>query len=113
MSGHGCPKCASSVSKMETRWLNSLNIPEEYRQKTIKINNRNYKVDAYNPTNNTIYEFYGDYWHGNPKVYHTTDINNHSKKTFGFLYRKTIEREFDLKSKGYHIKSIWQSDFLK
>lgn len=47
-------------------WLNLINIPKEKRQITISILNKKYKVDAFDDTTNTIYEFYGDFWHGNP-----------------------------------------------
>ena len=31
-------------------------------------NERHKYVDGYDPATNTIYEFLGDYWHGNPKT---------------------------------------------
>lgn len=61
LSGSGCSKCSGHISKKETNWLNSLKIPLEYRNKTLKINDVFYKVDAFDYLNNTIYEFYGDY----------------------------------------------------
>lgn len=112
LSGVGCPKCAlSSISKAEINWLNSINILEEYRHKTLRINGKRYYVDAYNSSTNTIYEFYGDYWHGNPKKYKTENINEMSKKTFGDLYAKTIAREVLMKQSGYNLITIWESDF--
>jgi hypothetical protein len=109
--GAGCPFCTHIISKGETEWLNSLNILQEYRQKTIKINNRIFKVDAV--INNIIYEFNGDYWHGNPKKYKAEDINPQAKKTFGELYRKTLEKEKILKEAGYEVISIWESEWNK
>lgn len=112
LSGHGCDKCRSSISKIETVWLDTLNIPKEYRQSIIKIDGRKFKVDAYDPTTNTIYEFYGDYWHGNPKKFSPDDFNIQANKTHGELYHNTVNREQILISAGYKIKSIWQSDFF-
>ena len=41
--GQGCPKCCNnSISKMEKSWLDYLGIHEEYRHKTVKINNKNF-----------------------------------------------------------------------
>ncbi len=34
-----------------------------------------YKADGYCSETNTIYEFHGDYWHGNPSKFSPTDIN--------------------------------------
>ena len=90
-----------------------LNVPIEHRQVGVKISDRFFKLDAYEPEINLIYEFYGDYWHGNPKVYKPGDMNMANKKTFGELYSKTMERENYLKSLGYKIISIWESDFNK
>lgn len=105
----GCPNCINTISKSETRWLDSLNVI--VRQKTIKINGKNYRVDGFDPVTNTIYEFNGDYWHGNPKFYKTEDVHPISKKTYGELYRLTLQKEQDLKDAGYNIISIWESDF--
>src|ERR1700722_1068457 len=111
LSGNGCPKCVSSISKLETQWLNSLNISEKFRQKYIKINNKNIIVDAFDPATNTIYEFYGDYWHGNPEKFAPNDLNKINKKTYGELYKNTMDREKLIKNAGYNIVSVWEKDF--
>lgn len=108
-AGNGCTYCYGSKSKAETLWLNSLNIPQERRNKTIIINGRRFKPDA--TVGNTIYEFYGDFWHGNPKVFNSKDINISTGKKFGELYAKTMEREQILKEAGYEVVSIWENDF--
>lgn len=78
--GKGCRQCTSSISKLETNWLNSLNISEKYRNKSIKINNRIFYPDAIDAQNKIIYEFYGDFWHGNPKIFNANDVNKYNKK---------------------------------
>lgn len=35
-----------------------------------------------------------------------------SKKTYGELYQKTLDKEITLKEAGYNVMSIWESDFL-
>lgn len=112
--GSGCPKCVSSISYKEQKWINMLNISNIKTQFSIKLNDgRIFKVDAYDPTTNTVYEFYGDYWHGNPIKYVPTNINDKNHQTFGFLYEKTLEKEKLLKEAKYNIVSIWESDFDK
>jgi hypothetical protein len=111
LRGKGCPICVHTISKSEIEWLNKLNVPIEFRHKTLKINGKNYMVDAYNPRSNTIYEFYGDYWHGNPKIYKPYDFNIVNKKKFGILFEKTMYRENILKNAGYNVVSVWESDF--
>lgn len=109
LAGHGCSKCVGSVSRLETKWLDMLNIPLEGRGVSIRIGNKRMIVDGLN--NNTIYEFYGDYWHGNPKIYSSDKLNTHNSKTFGELFSRTIQREQILKQSGYNLVSIWESDF--
>jgi hypothetical protein len=113
LCGQGCPKCFHHISKPETEWLDILNIPNEFRHKTLKINNKKYMVDAYDPTTNIIYEFYGDYWHGNPLKYKSNKMNTINKQSFGTLYTKTMERENKLIKAGYKLITIWEMDYIK
>ena len=53
----------------------------------------------------------GDYWHGNPKMFDPSDVNKLTKKTYGELYRKTIEKLDFLKNNGYTVIYIWENDF--
>jgi len=85
----------------------------ENREKTIKIKSKSFYVDGFCPKTNTVYEFYGDFWHGNPKKYNSFEINPFSKKTYGELYNLTMKREKILKTNGYKIISVWESDFNK
>lgn len=114
LNGSGCTKCTKNISKMETKWLDSLNIPIEYRQKTLQTKSgKYYKVDAYDPTTNIVYEFFGDFWHGNPQVYLGEHINHINKKTFQQLYHDTMNKINDLKSQGYELITIWESDWKR
>lgn len=109
--GQGCPRCFISVSKPEIAWLDSLSIAKEYRQSVVKIERRRFSVDAFDTNTNTIYEFYGDYWHGNPYKYDQDKRNDQCKKTFGELYQKTMARESALITAGYTLITIWESDW--
>ena len=61
---------------------------------------------------NIIYEFLGDFFHGNPKGrFNKNDYNKICHKTFGELYDNTIKRFNLLKDNGYIIKYIWESDW--
>ena len=113
LGGHGCPKCSSSVSKKESSWFESINNPNIVKQFRIKTEDRHYVVDGYDPTTNTVYEFYGDFWHGNPKLFDENAMNVRSNTTYGQLYSNTIKRENELKACGYQIITIWESDFDK
>ena len=111
LNGNGCPKCIHIISKSEIEFLNYVNISNksEVRQKYIKP----YKVDAYDIKTNTIYEFLGNYYHGNPTLFDLSDYNKKCHKTFGELYQRTFEKFKKLKSFGYNIKYIWELEWEK
>ena len=75
------------------------------------ISNSKYKADGYCKETNTIIEFHGDYWHGNPKIYNKNQINQVNKKNFEELYNKTIKKEDFIKEQGYNLVVIWEKDF--
>lgn len=107
LKGAGCPKCRHRISKSASNWIKSFNnkniIQEEYIEGKF--------VDGFDPTTNTIYEFYGDYWHGNPDIFNSDEYNKRTKCTMGELYQKTINRSIFLKSKGFNLIEIWENDF--
>ena len=111
----GCPKCSKRISKNEILWLDGLGIPNDkkHRNVFIKIDKKKYFVDGFDPKSNTIYEFDGDYWHGNPAIYDQNNINPEAGLTFGALYKRTLRKQSHLKSAGYNFVSIWESDFVK
>jgi hypothetical protein len=114
LNGNGCPICPCRRSKSENKWLDSLGIPNEWRNTILVLNGKKVvKTDAFDPTINTIYEFYGDYWHGNPEIYSTDRIHPHTGKTFGELYRATLQREDVIKQAGYNLVSIWETQWKK
>lgn len=108
-SGNGCRKCSNIVSKIEIEFLNCINVPKEYRQKIMQINNKRFNLDT--KIGNLIIEFNGDYWHGNPKIYDSHYINKRAHKTMGELYQKTLEKERTLTEAGYTVWSIWESEW--
>jgi hypothetical protein len=79
------------------------------------IKNRNVPIGKFivdGIDGNVIYEFLGDYFHGNPMIFINKDeINVKAQKTFGELYTLTFERFKKLKNMGYEIKYIWESDW--
>lgn len=113
LAGHGCPKCISSISHEETQWLDTLGVPNEYRQKRLNINGSVISTDAYDPISNTIYEYWGDFWHGNPKIYNSYDKNPVCKKTYGELYDATQRKRNMILENGYKLIEIWGSEFGK
>lgn len=116
LEGKGCPTCAvGGVSKVEIEWLDFIGVPDRLgvtRQVPLNLQDgTKYKVDGFDPETNTVYEFLGDYWHGNPEIYKPQDINPTSKKTYGELFLSTKEKINKLTCSGYKVIYIWEKEF--
>jgi hypothetical protein len=120
LSKNGCTKCAKiGFSLICIKWLNEISEKENINiqhadnigEKQIILNGKKYKLDGYCEQTNTIYEFYGDLWHGNPSKFKKDDINPVNKETYGKLYDNTIKRETELKNAGFNVITIWESDY--
>ena len=110
LSNHGCPTCSNNISNSENEFLKFINI----KNKNIRLKNwKDKPVDGYDPETNTVYEFLGDYWHGNPERFNGHDINKRTKKSFEELYQNTLLMLNKLKSLGFNVKYIWENDWTK
>lgn len=106
--GRGCPHCTKRISKGCKKWLDGLGIKN--REKYFFLNGKRIWADGFDVENNIVYEFLGDYWHGNPNVFSPQDLNKTNNKTFGFLYKKTFDK-FNLFVKmGLNVIYRWESE---
>jgi hypothetical protein len=108
----GCKKCftAGMTSKGESEFLGRCKIPKKFRN--FPILSTKYVVDGFDKKTNTIFEYLGDYWHGNPATYGgSTKIRNRGGQTAREAYEYTFKRFSYIKSLGYNIKYIWESDW--
>lgn len=99
MSGQGCPKCSSTISKLEVELHNFIN--SIYKEEIIK-NNRNIlpdnkEIDVYIPNLKIGFEFNGLYWHNETNK---PDRNYHLNKT------KSAE---DI---GVRLIHIWEDEWV-
>lgn len=118
-----CPGCSQnrSYSKTAITWLETImkgekiNIRHAENGGEFIIPNTRYKADGFCKETNTIYEFYGDAFHGNLNIYNENDLCHPFIKnlTAKDLFEKTKEREQIIKAKGYKLITIWENDFLK
>lgn len=112
----GCPRCGGKqISGPEKYWLdNIIKLPSgpDYRNVCIRDIGDMW-VDGLDASSNTIYEFYGDYFHGNLNIFKSTDLNKKVNKTFQELYDKTIAREKIILNSGYKLITIWENEFLE
>ncbi|CAH6419381.1 Hypothetical protein HVR_LOCUS586 [uncultured virus] len=115
----GCPNCNHSrrFSKAQISWIENIikvdNIVVQYAlspggEHNIKGVGR---VDGFCQASNTVYEYHGNYWHGNPNIFLQNDPHPHIKgKTYGDLYQKTILRDQKIKDLGYNLIVKWETE---
>ncbi|MGI0076624.1 MAG: DUF7487 domain-containing protein [Nitrosopumilaceae archaeon] len=103
-----CIQWLESIMQEENIFIQHAQNIGEYR-----ILNTRYSVDGYCKETNTIYEFHGDMFHGNPKIFKSHELcNPFSDLTAGELYQKTIQRENKIKELGYNLDVMWENDFM-
>lgn len=111
----GCPSCSGAISKKEKKWLDFLEIPNdfEHRQVQISVNSFSFHVDGL--VDNTIYEFYGSYWHGDPRFNKKNHVINKKNPavTAEIIFQKTLDRQKLLIAAGYELKFVWELDWDK
>ena len=115
-----CPQCAkNNYSKKAIMWLTEIaekeNIVIQHAENNGEYNipGTNYKADGYCKETNTIYEFYGDAFHGNLTKFNKNDLCHPYDKniTAQQLYEYTLQREQVIKQLGYNLISIWESEY--
>ena len=110
-----------NFSKMSIMWLNyvsttkGLNIQHALNgcEKKLTIDDKTYKVDGFCEETNTVYEFYGCFWHGCPRCYRPNIINGKNQRDMGTLNDITIEKRETIKSAGYHHVSTYECQITK
>ena len=76
----------------------------------IRLKDNACKVDCVLRSKKRVIEFYGDYWHGNPKKYGPDDviaINRIAKDKWDY----DSLRNKNLKEAGYDVLVIWEDDY--
>jgi len=114
-----CPKCSKNTySQSSIFWLETIMkkkgifIQHAENKGEYNIPTTNYKADGYCEANNTVYEFYGDCWHGNLEIYNEDEqCHPFSDECAGNLYIKTMQREQKIKKLGYNLVTIWENEF--
>jgi len=118
---NGCPQCFNTphYSQKAISWLDSIMntegifIQHAENDGEYSIPGTKYKADGYCEANNTIYEFYGDKFHGNLKLFNENEqCHPFSDESAGSLYIKTMKREQIIKKLGYNLITIWEHDFV-
>lgn len=60
---------------------------------------------------NKIIEFQGDFWHMNPKIYESEEINSIRKISASEIWETDLKKKTILEKNNYNILFIWEQDF--
>jgi hypothetical protein len=119
LSGNKCPCCSNKRYSLKA--VKYLDFISQYHGIKIKhqlnggeytIQNTRYRADGYCVETNTIYEFHGTIYHGDPRFCHPSEFN-YLGRNYGELYNSTIEREKQIKDMGFNLVVMWESDWNK
>jgi len=116
LRGRGCKYCAVGNSSIkEQNWLDFIGLPRDILHRNVRmlVDDRYYIVDGCIPNSNVVFEFLGNYWHGNPSVFDADEYNKTTKCTFGELFQITVNKIQDLRKAGYKVVSIWEDKYDK
>lgn len=120
--GSGCPRCSTQgYSKMEIAWLTQMERVDDVdithagkgAQHSIKLKGwRRRPVDGYAASTNTVYQFHGSYWHGDPRIFAGDVINKTNHTSMRELFERTQKWTAALTEAGYIVKEMWELDFI-
>ncbi len=121
LNGNGCPKCnPRQHSYIAMSWIKYIECKTGYAlqhaeslEGEFKIPNSRYKADGYCKETNSIFEFHGDFFHGNPYKYDQNEINKLTKKTMGELYNNTLLKKDYCLREGFTYYEIWENDWRR
>lgn len=117
--GRECPSCSNQYSKISIEWLSYMEIVygttirHALNGGEFRIPNTRYKADGYSEERGLLFEFQGDFWHGNPALYEPNAMNRKCGVSFGELYSKTNAKLGVIRDQGYIIVTCWESDWIK
>ena len=114
----GCPHCKKRYSKAEIEWLEFVMVDEgihiQHAQNGGQVKICGRSVDGMCYETNSVYQFHGDYWHGNPNKYDQNKIHPKYKEkglTYGDKYEETLIKDQELIDQGYNVVIMWEFEW--
>jgi len=115
--GRGCVRCnrSETYSKNGMEWIRYLSVSKRIQHGEnggeFVIFPTRFRADGYESATKTVYEFHGDLYHGNPRVYSPDYVNMVNGKTMAELYSRTVARKEEILRHGYKYVEIWEYDW--
>lgn len=120
-----CPQClldTRSYSPASLEWIKYAARTLRFQERAVRtaVNGGEVfltgigKVDGFHKRSGTVFEFHGDVYHGNPKLFSASDTPHPYKDvTAGELLASTRRKERAIRKAGYTLIVIWESDWKK
>ncbi len=122
LRGKGCKGCSAprGYSNLAIAWIEGYaythrlkNIRHAQKGGEVRLPGTTITVDGYHEASNTVFEFHGDIWHGNPDVCSPrSHPNPYSSLTASQLYKRTLARDAEIRRLGYRLVVIWENDYV-
>ena len=82
---------------------------------TLLIYQKPTRVDGYNATTRTVYEFHGCFYHGCPQCFpnRLNPIRIHDYRTMDDLYHRTQAKDQAILQSGYAVQTMWECEWLR
>jgi len=122
---HGWGGLKTNQSKVAFQWLyyqdkqlggNRIKHARNGGEQVIKVKRGKVKVDGYDPSTKTVYEFHGCEYHGcrkcKPNIRHSKTFH-HPDRTVEEMYQCTQRKTDLLRAAGYTVIEQWECDFRK
>nr|XP_015834829.1 PREDICTED: probable DNA polymerase [Tribolium castaneum] len=110
-------RCSDNQSKIAITWLSwlmqteNINISHAGNGREVRLNG-SLLVDGFCQETNTVFEFYGCWWHGCEKCFFNQTSNLNNKHDALFLRREnTFAIEEKIRKLGCNIRTIWECTF--
>lgn len=127
LAKQGCPICDLSKTKAYSfsavQWIENYAFSHRLKNVQHALKGGEYNVpgkcrmfvDGFHARSNTIFEFHGSCWHGDPKVFKPLDRPHPHRRnvTATQLYMETKAKEKLILDYGYNLVVIWESDYLQ
>jgi hypothetical protein len=104
---NGCTKCGNNTSFDGNEFIKSFNNKNITPEYVMNVDGQRFKVDGFDVTTNTIYEYFGSFWHGHPSRTDLIGLHPFYKIPYTELYQKTLNRIDYFKNNGYNIIYKW------
>ena len=92
-------------------WAQQNNVQILHASNGPEVKLAGYKVDGFDPKNNTVLQFHGCFWHACPKHYSKHVVHPTIGLTMEEIHLRTMKTTATLQQHGFQVIEMWECDF--